>query len=375
MPGAGSAYGNSLGAALSKWLGSGDYTVQSNSIVQRSLRASDSVPLMHKESQTVTVRHKEYLGEIKGSIVFTVQSTFTINPGDSQTFPWLSGIAGRFQEYKIRGMVYHYIPTSGNAIASTNAALGTVMISTSYRSTDVSPASKVELLNEYCSVECAPSETVCHPIECDPKENPFNIQYVRTTSVPTEDSRLLYDLGVTTVATSGQQIDGKVLGDLWVTYEIDLKKPIVASNVTQLYDAVSITFTGAFATTNWYPTELSRFGGLEVVASVKTITFPKGTVGNFLILTRWTETGGFSSFSTTGAVTYTNCVAVGNIAPGGIPNWTLNQPSAGGSVNGLYHATGVIISDPQLQATVVMPTITYTGNVTAVYLVITPLAQ
>ena len=42
----------------------------------------------------------------------------------------------------------------------------------------------------------------------------------------------MYDLGVTHVAVSGQQANDVVLGDLWVTYEVELKKPILYSNVT-----------------------------------------------------------------------------------------------------------------------------------------------
>ena len=66
-PGAGASVGSSLGAALSKWLGSGDYAVSSNSIVSRVMRGSDAIPGMHSNGQTVVIRHKEYLGEIKGS--------------------------------------------------------------------------------------------------------------------------------------------------------------------------------------------------------------------------------------------------------------------------------------------------------------------
>jgi hypothetical protein len=300
-----------------------------------------------------------------------VQSNFQINPGDSQTFPWLSGIAARFQEYKIKGMVFHYIPTSGNAVASTNAALGSVMISTSYRANDAPPMSKVEQLNEYCSVECVPSETVCHPIECDPKENPFNIQYVRTTSVPAEDSRLLYDLGVTTVATSGQQVTGTVLGDLWVTYEIELKKPIVASNVTSPVETLSVTYTGTFSPTVWYPTEFSRFGTLEATATGKTVTFPRGITGTFLLATYFVSGGTLAAFNNVGGGTVvTNCTLTA-VAPstGSVIGsaWTV-ATGAGWA----YCIVGVSITNPQLVATVAMPTLTYTGTIDSTSLMITP---
>ena len=60
------------------------------------------------------------------------------------------------------------------------------------------------MINEYCSNEVVPMETMAHPVECDPKENPFNVQYVRTLAVAPGETQLMYDLGVTHVATSGQ---------------------------------------------------------------------------------------------------------------------------------------------------------------------------
>jgi len=155
-PGTGSAVGTSLGAALSKWLGAGDYTVVANSM----LRAGPTIPAMHSSGQSIVVRHKEYLGPVVGSANFTVQSVYTLNPGLVASFPWLSRIAACFQEYTFKGAVFHYVPTSGVAISGTNPAIGSVMMQTSYRSTEASPTTKIELLNEYWASEAAPNETL-----------------------------------------------------------------------------------------------------------------------------------------------------------------------------------------------------------------------
>lgn len=263
MPSAGAATGSSLGAALSRWLGSGDYEVTQNSLVS-SLKASGSIPAMHKDGQTVTIRHREFLCEVRSTTTFQIQQVFPINPGMSKTFPWLANIARQFQQYRVKGMVFHYIPTSGNAVSSTNNALGSVMLQTSYRASDATPATKVELLNEYWSTEVVPSETVAHPIECNPSENPFNVHYVRgTDTIPTGDSLLMYDLGETFLATSGQQAGNVILGDLWVTYEIELKKPVLFSNILPT-DYFSARFTGAITSSNYFSTPGAREGSLPV---------------------------------------------------------------------------------------------------------------
>ena len=99
-PTTGTSFGTGLGAALSRWLGSGDYKVASNSVVSQSLKGNASIPSMHAEGQSVIVRHKEFVTEVRGYNTFTVRGSYDINPGRAETFPWLAGVAARFQEYK-----------------------------------------------------------------------------------------------------------------------------------------------------------------------------------------------------------------------------------------------------------------------------------
>ncbi len=359
MPSAGAGLGTNLGAALSRWLGSGDYTVGTNSIVQRAMKGSDSIPAMHNASQNVVVRHREYIGEVRGATSFTVQDSFQINPGNNRTFPWLSKIATGFQEYRIKGMVFHYIPTSGSSVSGSNPALGSVMLSTSYRSNDAPPASKVELLNEYCSNESVPNEPFCHPVECDPKENPFNVQYVRSGEVPAEDSRLLYDLGVTHLCVSGQLASGNVIGDLWVTYEVELKKPIVASNVTQRYFCSSQQFTGVITGADWFNGTVLETGNLDVEASTRTITFPRGAVGVWSIVIALNATTTFTAADLSGAPTVTNCTLRNITTQGNYARTVIGGTAP--TVGRAWYQTCIEITDPAVQATVTMPSASLTG--------------
>jgi hypothetical protein len=298
-PTVGSNVGSSFGAAISRWLGSGDYTVAQNSVLQR---ASTSVPSMHRSDQRIVVRHKEFVCEVVSAQAFTVQRSFSINPGLVQTFPWLSRIANSFQEYSIKGMVWHYVPTSGNAVASSNAALGSVMLQTSYRATDSQPGNKAELLNEFWSGEAVPSEVFVHPIECNPKENPFQVQYVRSGPVPAGDTQLMYDLGTTHLAVSGCQTTGNILGDLWVTYEIELAKPIVDSNATSAAAWVGKYANSTVTASNIFGTGTAGVGNFPFTAAANVLTIPVGYYGSFVFYV--TFVGGASSgFTESGNVT------------------------------------------------------------------------
>jgi hypothetical protein len=309
---AGASAGRDLGAAISKWLGAGDYVVGSNSLVS-SVKASGSIPMMHKTEQSIIVRHKEFIGSVRGSQDFVVRYALPINPGMAVTFPWLSAIAGNFQQYRVRGMVYHYVPTSGSAVASTNNALGSVMMQTSYRASDLPPTAKVTMLNEYWSNEAMPSEAFAHPIECNPDENPFNIQYVRQKAVPTEDNRLLYDLGTTYVAVQGQQISDVILGDLWVTYEIELKKPVIESNVISQGEYVGFNCTGNTAD-NFFGNFTRSYGDLANFGPTSTpgqLEILPGASGYYVVYIQLNITSGSITGPVTwivgGGITFTNC--------------------------------------------------------------------
>jgi hypothetical protein len=356
---AGSSVGTSLGATLSKWLGAGDYEVSRNSLVAK---ASSGIPVMHSSNQTVTVRHREYIGPISGSVGFAVQYQLTLNPGLAATFPWLSGIAGNFQEYNIKGAVFHYVPSSGMAISGTNSALGNVMIQTSYRSGDTPPYSKQSMLNEYWANECLPSEPMVHPIECDPRENPFSIHYVRSGGVP-DANLLMYDLGVTYVCTQGMQAVNAV-GDLWVTYEIELKKPIVSSTVTTLSSYYAASFNGGTATGPFAGTLSNSYGTLPVGLAGQTVTIPLGFAGTFVVHIDAKSTAGCTCTTGLpwfGASTFTNCVA----APTAMPA-TPWGTSIGGTSQLVYefgYAVAVTKVDPTLVATIVLPNIAVTTGV------------
>lgn len=369
--GVGSSIGRSLGATVSKWLGSGDYRVKSNTL----LSPDGTIPSMHDNSQSVVIRHKEYLGEVKSSQTFSTQMSYALNPGLSYTFPWLSDVASRFQEYRIRGMIFHYVPTSGNAVSSTNPALGSVMIQTSYRASDTDPASKIEVLNEYWASEAKPDTAFCHPIECSPDQNPFKTQYVRTGAVPAGDNVLFYDLGRTFICTSGMQTTGNPVGDLWVTYEIELRKPVLnspinANNYNAVYSCLTPTTTVYFNAT----TDPILTGNLPCTFANKTITFPKGVVGKYemtIVLvadTSFTDVSFANSLTLTGA----NIIPWGNRF--GNTHYETNTLGLNDSFVYAFRTDTIEILDPQVEATVVYPAFTWTGVASTIYVRITQFA-
>jgi outer membrane lipoprotein SlyB len=311
-PTLGAAAGNTLGASLSRWLGSGDYTVQSNSIVNRTMKGSASVPMMHRTDQSVVIRHREFIQTVDGGTAFGIRANLPLNPGLAVTFPWLSQIAANFQEYKFHGLVFHYVPTSGAATGA-DTRLGAVMAQTVYRATDAVPSTKYELLNEFWSNESLPSEAMAHPIECKASETVLTNRYVRTGAV--SDDLMFYDYGRTTFATQGQ-IQAGLIGDLWVTYEVELRKPKLLSTMGQAVKSALFNNTGATMVrpmTN-SATEFDSFtGGVTVDNPADNdlrIQIPRGNAG--VIYFDITVSGTTLGSSGTPGYALTNCTALVN---------------------------------------------------------------
>lgn len=212
--------GHVAGDAISKFMGFGAYTVKSNVLVQ------DPMPMMNKAGEgAITVRHREYIGDvITGSANTFNLKSFAINPGQEQTFPWLSQIAANFEQYRIEGMIFEYRSMSADALNSTNTALGQVIMATDYNAANPSFGQKSEMENyDYgCSVK--PSESMIHPIECARAQTVLSELYTRANAVPSGEDVRLFDLGNFQIATNGFQASNVNVGELWVSYQVTFLK-------------------------------------------------------------------------------------------------------------------------------------------------------
>lgn len=235
---AGTAAGTALGAwggnRLGTIMGWGDYGLRRNSVMSKISEGNDPAR-MHTSKSELIVSHREYITDIISAPTantFNLQA-FPINPGLITSFPWLSAIATQFEEYELLGMVFEFKTLSADAIANTtNTALGYIVMATDYNSINPNFVNKQQMENTEYTTSCKPSLSMYHPIECDPGLNPLSKLYVRAGAVPANSDQRMYDLGVFQIATScpGTNV---VLGELWCTYEVGLKKPISTSALGQ----------------------------------------------------------------------------------------------------------------------------------------------
>lgn len=219
----GSKIGEFGGGWAQRALGLGDYTVKTN-VFQGRL---PEVTNLSGNGGTI-IRFQEYLGDIITSATpgaFKIE-TFMLNAANERTFPWLSQIAANYDQYEIQGILFNFRSTSGNALNSTNTALGTVMFATQYDTVDPPFTSKTEMLNYEFSTSSVPSQDQTHMIECDPHQTPLPLLFTEDseTNPPNTDPRL-YFLGRTAIATTGFQGASVNIGELHITYQVKLLKP------------------------------------------------------------------------------------------------------------------------------------------------------
>ena len=181
------------------------------------------------ENGTIVISHKEFLTDIRSSSDASGKTfnplTFRLNPGDTNSFPWLSQISQNFQQYRWEGICFHYKTMSADALSSTNTALGSIILSTYYDATQDQPKSKQEMENTEFAQSIKPSQSVTHFVECAKSQSTLTEMYISNDLNDQKGDVRFYDFGNFTIATEGMQAASVVLGELWVSYQVRLYKP------------------------------------------------------------------------------------------------------------------------------------------------------
>lgn len=216
----GARIGKGVGRFLGSVTGFGDYKVNSNSLMQ------NQVPVFASAHEVTTIKHREFIRDINGTVNFTLQS-FPINPGMRATFPWLSNVAKNYDQYRFRGVLFEFKTTSGTAVGSTNTALGTVIMATDYNAEEGLFPSKQSMEASQFACSSVPSMSLIHPIECAVTQTVLPLNYVRSEPPSSTEDLRLYDLGNFQIATTGMQSGVTTIGELWVSYDVELYKPVI----------------------------------------------------------------------------------------------------------------------------------------------------
>jgi hypothetical protein len=283
----GSFIGKKAGGLLSRVFGLGTYHTRMNTLTN-----PNNPPILSNTRSATRITHREYITDIISTTGFT-NVTYPINAGISTTFPWLAAVAQSFEQYRLHGMIFEFKSTSAVALNSTSTGLGTVILATEYDVTKASFTEKRSMENYMYASSAPPSVSIMHPVECARDVNVLTDMYVRSASIVTNSDLRFSDMGNFQIATVGMPAAGSTIGELWVTYDIELLKPrlpaTISSNAPAHYTFDSVKFTSGTAPTSadYFGTTAQKFTLRGVGASpinVQTNTLNFTTTGNYVVV-------------------------------------------------------------------------------------------
>jgi hypothetical protein len=313
----GEALGRRLGAfagrILGKITGMGDYEVSSLTSSGGGVVPETLVPEFIKtdNAREVRIRHREFIGTVNASsIAGTFDNTsYPLNPGMAQTFPWLSQIAQGFEQWRPNGMVVLF-----KSLSSTYAAtqsLGHVILATDYDPYDSPYGSSIEMENSQFAVASKTSDCLAHPVECAMDERATRVLFTRTNDAVRD--LMFTDLGNLQVATEGC-LANQLVGQLWITYDISFFKPQLNSGfplIDSYQDWFSSAASAGAPTTIWGGVIAKARDGLGIQTSgTQDVLIPTSLKNRYLRFEIWAS-GWTATCTTTWSFAYVPAVQNG----------------------------------------------------------------
>lgn len=168
----------------------------------------------------LTITHREYIRDVKYAEPSPYLSQYEVNPGIDEAFPWLSAIATRFESYRFNSLVYEYIPVVGSI---TNGAIALVP---DYDAADDNSTASKQKLMTYEDTVRGPLWTTLK-LRCSTNNlHKQKTLFVRHGDLSTNLDIKTYDaLSLSVLVSGASELDGKTVGELWVSYSITLLTP------------------------------------------------------------------------------------------------------------------------------------------------------
>jgi len=225
QPAIGGLIGGGAGSLMQHFIGRGDYEVVNNCFLKDGHMCE---PIINKSNSGGEVfRKTEFMGDvITASTANTFRlSSYPVNVGLEQTFQFLSQIACNFEEYTLEGAYIEFRSMSGDSLNSVNSALGTVIMAANYNSGSPNFTNKNQMENYEGGISSKPTQNLRYFIECAKNRTVLDSLYVRSGEVPQNQDIRMYDLCNFQIATMGFQGTSVNIGELYITYQVSLRKP------------------------------------------------------------------------------------------------------------------------------------------------------
>lgn len=185
----------------------------------------NAAPSFKTSKNGIVISHREFVTDVTTSSTVNDFNTIfrEINPGLTQSFPWLSGIAPNFESYRFLTLSFEYVPFC----ASTT--VGSVMMGVDWDVSDYEPASKSQML-AYQTVVSGP---MWEPsvLKCEPANlRKFSLDHFVRVLDPGQVDLKTYDVGCLYVSTSNNAVASQSIGSVFVNYTVELLTPQIQAD-------------------------------------------------------------------------------------------------------------------------------------------------
>jgi len=238
------------------------------------LRGSKARITASRGKKPTVITHRELInGSVAGSTTFTVQNSYSLNPGIAATFPWLSTQASQYEEYKFRSLSFQYVP-----IAPTSTQ-GDIHLIPEYDPVNPAPSTEVQALDHYGSISNSVWAPVTIKFDTKSMHSTGTRKFVRTSVVPSDLKT--FDGGLFHVCTNNET-GTSTIGKLFVEYTVELYTPFIGPQPGSSSSTVSMfTNSGTQTLTTTTPTNVAFANGvanpLGITIGSAQWTLPIGT--------------------------------------------------------------------------------------------------
>lgn len=235
----GAGIGGNIGNLVSRGLeqrimGSGAY--KTNQLFRGSSDKPPRFTSRKDETGALTITNREYVGDIYANAVGVSFSNtaYYLNPGLQSVFPWLSQIASNYEEYDFKQLMFSYRSVTSDIGASVSGQIGTIAMATQHNPTQAKFTDKNVMLQYDGAMSTRTTDNLVHGIECAKSKNAGSARkFVRLFTLSAAEDLKDYDHGILNVAVANtpQGMANYLIGELWVSYTVTLRKPKYATSI------------------------------------------------------------------------------------------------------------------------------------------------
>jgi hypothetical protein len=230
------------GGALGNFIsGHGTYETNRGTVERNSLFDGKGGGASSSFGSGARERGRECIGSLTaGAANVFVNNSMLVTPTNPFMFPMLWEKAQLWQKYRINGLVFEYVSTTAAYGSSSGSALGSVILAMSYNPNEPDFVSKPQMTNSVYALNARTDVSQLYGVECAKGTRPTDWLYTQSPDLQ-EDALPLINtcIGKMQWATfASTATENSVVGDLYVTYDIDFADPYQPEAIGSVFEGV-----------------------------------------------------------------------------------------------------------------------------------------